>query len=86
MPTIVSLAAVAYLSAGNIMTDIQNFLAMGGYAPYVWPAWGLTLGVFALMLVATLRGRRARRREERDLAALARPRRTRQAASRQAGP
>jgi len=22
--------------------DLQNFLAMGGYAAYVWPAYGLT--------------------------------------------
>ncbi len=61
------------------MTNVQSFFAMGGYALYVWPAYGLTLGVFALMLFATLRGRTARRREERDLAAVARPRRARSA-------
>jgi heme exporter protein D len=27
--------------------DLQNFFAMGGYAEYVWPAYGLT----ALVLV-----------------------------------
>jgi heme exporter protein D len=27
--------------------DLHNFLAMGGYAAYVWPAYGLT----ALVLV-----------------------------------
>jgi heme exporter protein D len=27
--------------------DLQNFLAMGGYAAYVWPAYGLT----ALVLI-----------------------------------
>jgi heme exporter protein CcmD len=45
---------------------------MGGYAPYVWPAYAITVGAFALMLIWTLRGRAARRREEQQLAALGR--------------
>ena len=27
------------------MTNIGAFLAMGGYAVFVWPAYGLTFGV-----------------------------------------
>jgi heme exporter protein CcmD len=27
--------------------DLQNFLHMGGYAEYVWPAYGLTALVLA---------------------------------------
>jgi heme exporter protein D len=54
------------------MSEVQSFLAMGGYASYVWPAYGITIAAFALMLIWTLRGRTARRREEAQLAALGR--------------
>jgi len=55
---------------------------MGGYAAYVWPAYALTLAAFALMLFWTLRARKARRREEQALAAMARPKRNRREAKR----
>lgn len=49
------------------MDDVLSFLEMGGYAAYVWPAWGLTILVLAGLLVFTLR---AVRRNEAELAAL----------------
>jgi heme exporter protein D len=55
-----------------MMNAFQTFLAMGGYAPYVWPAYAITIAAFILMLTWTLRGRAARRREESQLAALGR--------------
>jgi len=64
------------------MTAPGPFFAMGGYAAYVWPAYALTLAAFALMLFWTLRARKARRREEQALAAMARPKRNRREAKR----
>jgi heme exporter protein D len=46
---------------------MNDFLAMGGYALYVWPAYGVTLLVLA---VIWLDGNRRRRAVERKLAAL----------------
>ena len=37
------------------MDKIANFLAMGGYAGYVWPAFALAALVMLGMVVATLR-------------------------------
>jgi heme exporter protein D len=39
---------------------LENFLAMGGYAAYVWPCYGVTL--FALIAIG-VSGRAALRRE-----------------------
>jgi heme exporter protein D len=49
------------------MDSIAAFLAMGGYARFVWPSFGLTLIVLAGLLVLSLRGLRA---AEAELAAL----------------
>ena len=38
--------------------DIGEFLAMGGYGRYVWPAWGLSVLVLAWNAWAALRLRR----------------------------
>jgi heme exporter protein D len=43
------------------MDGIGRFLAMGGYAAYVWPALALTVIVLAGLLFASLKS--ARRRE-----------------------
>ena len=43
------------------MDGIATFLAMGGYAAYVWPALGLTVVVLAGLLIASAKS--ARRRE-----------------------
>ena len=47
------------------MKDLQEFLAMGGYAFYVWSAYGLGLVVLVWNVVAP------RRRERQLRAALA---------------
>ena len=59
------------------MRDFGTFFAMGGYAAYVWPAYALTVATLAGMLGWTVRGLRARRRLEQELAAVGRSRRSR---------
>lgn len=44
--------------------DIATYLAMGGYAAYVWPALGIAAGVLTVMAVA---GVRRLRRSEAEL-------------------
>ncbi|WP_148253352.1 heme exporter protein CcmD [Aidingimonas lacisalsi] len=44
--------------------SVSSFLAMGGYAAYVWPAWGVTL---ALLVGAVIHARAERRLLMRDL-------------------
>jgi heme exporter protein D len=46
---------------------MMQFLAMGGYAAYVWTAYGAAVVVLAGLVVATLARRRSSRR---SLAAL----------------
>jgi heme exporter protein D len=41
------------------MTDFGSFLAMGGYASYVWPAYGAAVIILAAVWVDGLRRRRA---------------------------
>ena len=41
----------------------MKYLAMGGYAAYVWPAYGLTLLVLGGLLLWSLTSYRRRRRE-----------------------
>ena len=38
--------------------DIGEFLTMGGYARYVWPAWGLSAAVLVWNAWSALRLRR----------------------------
>lgn len=42
------------------MDAIVDFLSMGGYAAYVWPALGLTALVLVGLLLVTLRSLRRR--------------------------
>ena len=42
------------------MESILKFLAMGGYASYVWPALGLTAAVLAGLLITSVRTLRLR--------------------------
>jgi heme exporter protein D len=49
------------------MTDFGSFLAMGGYAAYVWPAYGAAIVILAAVWVDGIRRRRA---VDRALAAL----------------
>ncbi len=57
-----------------MLDRIHDFLAMGGYAAFVWPAYAATFLVMAVLLVAALR---AYHKAEREVARLqnARPRR-----------
>jgi heme exporter protein D len=41
------------------MTDFGSFLAMGGYAAYVWPAYGAAVVILAAIWIDTGRRRRA---------------------------
>ncbi len=47
--------------------NLTAFFEMGGYARFIWPAYGLVFFVVAALLVTTLRTLRSR---ERTLAAL----------------
>lgn len=44
--------------------SLSDFLAMGGHAPYVWAAWGLTA---ALLVGSVLHARAERRQLLREL-------------------
>ena len=50
-----------------MMGALQNFLAMGGYAAFVWPAYALAAMVLAGLLATSLR---QLRKAEAELAAL----------------
>ncbi|MCW5773516.1 MAG: heme exporter protein CcmD [Rhodospirillaceae bacterium] len=56
------------------MDGLAKFLAMGGYAAYVWPALGLATAVLAGLLVASARSARQREAELARLEAEAGPR------------
>jgi heme exporter protein D len=58
---------------------MEEFLAMGGYAGFVWPAYALTTAVLVAVLVATWRGLRRRRRQLDALQAALGGRRARRA-------
>jgi heme exporter protein D len=53
------------------MSAIETFLTMGGYARFVWPAYGVAFCVLGWMLIDTLG---AYRRRQHELAALERER------------
>jgi heme exporter protein D len=56
------------------MDSAQTFLQMGGYAAYVWPAYGIAAAILAGLAIASYRGmRQAERQAERERPA--RPRR-----------
>ena len=45
------------------MTSVTQFLDMGGYARFVWPAWGLAVIVLGGLLIDSVVTYRRRRRE-----------------------
>lgn len=57
---------------------MSEFLAMGGYAAYVWPTYGIAAVILVVLLVASVRGAKRAEREARALEALS-PRRRRKA-------
>ena len=44
------------------MDAIRDYLAMGGYAGFVWPAYAITLGAMIWLVVDSLRKLRADRK------------------------
>ena len=63
------------------MTNIETFLAMGGYGAFVWPAFGLTAAIMLYFAVTSLRTLRQRERALQALEAQAGPRTRRAAGS-----
>ena len=53
----------------------MSFFDMGGYAAYVWPAFGAAAAIMIALLVISLRTMRAREASLRALEAAARSRR-----------
>ena len=51
------------------MSAMTSFLAMGGYAPFVWPAFGISVAVLAGLSVASLRLVAAKKAELESLEA-----------------
>jgi heme exporter protein D len=49
------------------MEAVREFFAMGGYAVYVWPSYGLTAVVLAALLIGSWRGLRVRQRQLRAI-------------------
>ncbi len=45
------------------MAAVDHFLAMGGYAPFVWPAYTMAVIVLGGLLVQTLITYKKRKRE-----------------------
>jgi heme exporter protein D len=58
---------------------LTEFLAMGGYAAYVWPAYGFAALVLIALLVQSWRSARRRAAELEQLHHLTRPARARTA-------
>lgn len=41
---------------------MSAFFAMGGYATFVWPAYGITIAALALAIILTIRAHKAAKR------------------------
>jgi len=63
-------------TTGVLLTD---FFAMGGYAAYVWPAYGFAALVLIALLAQSWRSARRRAAEVEQLRHIARPGRARRA-------
>ncbi len=42
----------------KMLIELEKFLLMGGYALYVWPAYGVTMGVFLGLFLNSIRMRK----------------------------
>ena len=67
------------------MDQIAEFFRMGGYAGFVWPAFGIALGVLAGFAFVSLRTLKAREATLRSLQASAPGRPHRRRANKTAG-
>jgi heme exporter protein D len=48
------------------MSDLSTFLAMGGYAAFVWPAYAISIGALVTLGIVSWRNmRRAERQAQR---------------------
>ena len=63
----------------------MSFFEMGGYAAYVWPAFGAAAAVMIALLVLSLRAVRTREATLRTLEAAVRRRRAAEAGDAEAG-
>jgi heme exporter protein CcmD len=43
------------MAAGGIFMNLHTILAMGGYGAYVWTAYAITLAVFGINLLGSLK-------------------------------
>ena len=57
------------LARRRLWDDVAGFLAMGGYAAYVWPAFGFTVAVMAGLFAQSWRAARVAERELAELRA-----------------
>ena len=55
------------------MENVSEFFAMGGYAPYIWPAYLIAAGILVALLGLSIRDLK---RNERTLKALRAERRS----------
>ncbi len=65
------------------MTGLDEFLQMGGYGGYIWPAYGLTALVLVGFLASSLGGLRRRQRELEGIEAASPSRRRRHGGTRE---
>lgn len=59
------------------MEAVRDYLAMGGYAAFVWPSYGVTAVIMVAITVLTLRRLRQRQRALKTLEETVGPRRRR---------
>ncbi len=45
------------------MAEIEHYLAMGGFALYVWPAYGVAMLIMAALAIQSVAAYRRHRRE-----------------------
>ncbi len=57
------------------MGRITDFLSMGGYAEFVWPAFAVTIAVMTALVIVSLRALQADRRTLESLESGRKPRR-----------
>jgi heme exporter protein D len=57
------------------MSGLGEYLAMGGYGPYIWSAYGITALVLGGLLVWSWRGLRSAEQREAELGKRGRRRR-----------
>ncbi len=49
------------------MNALRDFLSMGGYGAFVWPAFAVTAVIMVAVLIASVKGLRAREAELESL-------------------